>query len=133
MIEDEGWFYLEPDDVRGLLAEWVEPVEYPGKLEAACAYPRQVVFGHTRFATAAEKAGALGYAISGMYHPFLDGNKRAGALATLDFAYRNGYDFIMTEGELLAIFAQIARGLMRRDEVIAFLSARVAPMGRGAT
>jgi death-on-curing protein len=131
LIEDEGWLYLEPADVRELLAQWTEPIEYPGKLEGACGYPRQSFGGEDRFTTAAEKAGALAFAISGVYHPFYDGNKRAGALAALHFTYVNGYDLVLTPGELLAIFAQIARGHMTQPEVISFFESRITLMGRG--
>ena len=133
MIEDEGWLYLEPKDVAELLATWTgeQPVQYPGKLEGACGYPRQSFGGQDRFTSAAEKAGALAFAISGVYHPFVDGNKRAGALAALHFTYRNGYDLVLTPGELLAVIVQIARGHMTQPEVIAFFEDRVVLAGRG--
>lgn len=126
MIEDDGWLYLELADVRQIIERWgIGPIHDHTKIESACARPRQAFGDHTPYPDAASKASALGWGLV-RAHGLVDGNKRLGAIATLYFLHSNGFDAAVTEGELLAIFLQVARGDMEQEEVCLFLRPRIA-------
>ncbi|MGA7981294.1 MAG: type II toxin-antitoxin system death-on-curing family toxin [Chromatiaceae bacterium] len=54
-------------------------------------------------------------------HPFLDGNKRVGAVAALIFLTLNGYDFDAPEDDFADMVLAVARGEMSKAEVAGFL------------
>ena len=54
-------------------------------------------------------------------HPFLDGNKRVGAVAALVFLTLNGHDFQAPEDNLAETVLAIARGEIGKSEVTVFL------------
>lgn len=54
-------------------------------------------------------------------HPFLDGNKRVGAVAALVFLALNGQDFQAPEDDLAEIVLAVARGGLGKSEVAMFL------------
>lgn len=53
-------------------------------------------------------------------HPFLDGNKRVGAMAALVFLELNGYDFDATDDEYIRFVMQVASGELIKSEVSLF-------------
>ena len=53
-------------------------------------------------------------------HPFLDGNKRVGAMSALVFLELNEYDFDATDDELTDVVLQVASGNMPKDALSAF-------------
>jgi death-on-curing protein len=125
VIEDGGWLYLELSDVRRIMAEWsLSDFQDARKVDSACARPRQTFGDHTPYTDAASKAAALGWGLV-RAHGLVDGNKRLGAIATLYFLNANGYDVAMTQGELLALYLQVARGLMDQEELCLFLRSRM--------
>ncbi len=57
-------------------------------------------------------------------HPFIDGNKRSGAVAAIVFLILNGYDFDAPEDELAEMVLGAARGKLNKAEVAVFINAR---------
>jgi death-on-curing protein len=53
-------------------------------------------------------------------HPFLDGNKRVGAVAALVFLALNGYDFDAPEDDLADMVLDVARGITGKADVAVF-------------
>lgn len=54
-------------------------------------------------------------------HPFLDGNKRVGAVACLVFLELNGYMFTAPEKELAELVLALARGEVTKADITIFL------------
>lgn len=131
MIEDHGWLYLELSDLLSIVELYgLGPVQNRTQLDAACGRPRAGYGEYEQYTDAPSKAAALGWGIT-MGHALVDGNKRLGAIATLTFLLVNGYDVAMTQGELVALFLQIARGLMEQEELCLFLRSRSVYAPRG--
>ena len=61
-----------------------------------------------------------------MAHAFIDGNKRVGAAAMRACLLANELDLAASEDDLCDLFMTIASGEMGRDEVEAWLRARVS-------
>ena len=78
-------------------------------LKAAIAAPLQT-FGDTElFPTEIEKIARLAYGLT-CNHPFIDGNKRIGALIMQILLRENGYRLHLERYELSDIFLSVARG-----------------------
>lgn len=60
-------------------------------------------------------------------HPFLDGNKRVGAVAALVFLDLNGFDFSAAEDDLAEMVLAVARGEMNKAQVAVFIRDRSKP------
>ena len=54
-------------------------------------------------------------------HPFVDGNKRVGAMAALIFLDLNGYDFDASDADFTAAVLKVASGEMMKSEISMFL------------
>jgi death-on-curing protein len=54
-------------------------------------------------------------------HPFVDGNKRAGAVAALVFLILSGYDFNAPEDVFAEMVLAVARGEMDKARVAVFI------------
>lgn len=54
-------------------------------------------------------------------HPFLDGNKRVGAVAALVFLLLNGHDFDAPEDDFAEMVLSVARGELDKAEVAVFI------------
>lgn len=54
-------------------------------------------------------------------HPFIDGNKRVGAVAALVFLALNGYDFDAPEDVFAEMVLAVARGEFDKAEVAVFI------------
>ena len=54
-------------------------------------------------------------------HPFLDGNKRVGAVAALVFLLLNGHDLDAPEDDLVEMVLSVARGEIDKAEVAVFI------------
>lgn len=54
-------------------------------------------------------------------HPFMDGNKRVGAVAALVFLLLNGYDFVASEDDFAEMVLSVARGEIDKAEVAVFI------------
>ena len=54
-------------------------------------------------------------------HPFVDGNKRVGAVAALVFLDLNGFDFHASEDEFAEMVLAAARGEINKSQVAVFI------------
>ena len=54
-------------------------------------------------------------------HPFVDGNKRVGAMAALIFLDLNGYDFDASDADFTEMVLKVASGKMMKSEISMFL------------
>jgi death-on-curing protein len=54
-------------------------------------------------------------------HPFVDGNKRVGAVAALVFLALNGFDFHAPEDAFAEIVLAVAQGEMNKAQVAVFI------------
>jgi len=54
-------------------------------------------------------------------HPFVDGDKRVGAVAALVFLVLNGYDFGAPEDDFAEMVLAVARGEIDKAEVAVFI------------
>ena len=78
-------------------------------LDAAIAAPWQTFGGNELFPSLEEKAARLGYGLASN-HPFIDGNKRIAAVATLEILSLNGVNLSYSQSELSDIFLEVASG-----------------------
>lgn len=63
-----------------------------------------------------EKSAALGHGIVAN-HPFVDGNKRTGAVSMILLLEINGYRFEATNSELVEKILDVARGNVTKEEL----------------
>ena len=54
-------------------------------------------------------------------HPFVDGNKRVGAVAALVFLDLNGFDFHSPEDDFAEMVLAVARGEINKSQVAVFV------------
>lgn len=54
-------------------------------------------------------------------HPFIDGNKRVGAVATLVFLVLNGYDFTVPQGKFADFVLSVAKSELDKADVAVFV------------
>jgi len=54
-------------------------------------------------------------------HPFVDGNKRVGAVAALVFLDLNGFDFHAPEDDFAEMVLALARGEINKSQVAVFI------------
>jgi death-on-curing protein len=65
---------------------------------------------------------AAGYLFHlGKNHPFVDGNKRVGAVAALVFLDLNGFEFHASEDDFAEMVLAVARGEMSKSQVAVFI------------
>lgn len=91
-----------------------------GMLKSAVAMPAAAFDGKYLHPTIVEMAAAYLFHLV-ENHPFVDGNKRVGAMAALVFLELNGYDFFAPPGDFAALVLQVANGKLLKSEVAAFL------------
>jgi death-on-curing protein len=95
-----------------------------GLLESAVATPRQELFGVVLHPDLASKAVAYLYHIA-RNHPFLDGNKRAAAMAAIVFLHVNGAPRLPEPDELEHATLAIAAGQMSKEDAVQWMRTRV--------
>ena len=83
-------------------------------LESAVAQPRMTFGNIALYATAVEKAAALGFSLI-QNHPFVDGNKRTGHAAMEMFLLLNGQEIEANVEEQVQVILQVASGHMDRE------------------
>jgi len=88
-------------------------------LRSALAVPSATFGGQFLHADIEEMAAACLFHIA-KDHPFVDGNKRTGAMAALVFLELNGYDFTATNDELADAVIKTAGGEESKAELTAF-------------
>jgi death-on-curing protein len=94
-----------------------------GALEAAIARPQMTFGGEDLYPEIADKAAALMHSLV-MNHPFVDGNKRAGAHACILFLLANDMEPIFSPAELTEITLAVARGGVSAEALSIWLRQR---------
>lgn len=90
-----------------------------GLLESAMATPQSGMYGHYAHADLFEMAAAYLFHIV-KNHPFVDGNKRTGAVAALVFLSLNGVEIAANEMAFEKIILAVAEGVAGKAEVTKF-------------
>ena len=96
-----------------------EGVRDIGLLRSAIATPQACFAGEFLHKTLFAMAAAYLYHIV-QNHPFLDGNKRAGAAAAIVFLALNGIDLQDDEEGLVKLTVAVAEGKASKKEIAAF-------------
>ena len=95
-------------------------------LESALAQPQATFAGEFLYKDIASMAAAYLFGIT-KNHPFVDGNKRAGATAAVVFLELNGFELdIRREEELAEITERIAASQATIEELISFFRERIS-------
>lgn len=89
-----------------------------GALKASLAQPQIHVFGHERFSDLYDKAAAYCFFIV-RNHPFFDGNKRTGFLASLHFLRKNGIQLLIDQDEAYKAIVGVVTGEIEVEELAA--------------
>ena len=97
-----------------------------GGLEAAAARPRMTFGGEDLYRDLADKAASLMHSIVAN-HPFVDGNKRVGAMAAELFLAANGSDLLATDEELVETTMAVARGDLSAEALAIWIRQRSRP------
>jgi death-on-curing protein len=118
--------YLDVLDVIGMHGELVERfgggpgLRDPGLLSSAVDSVRATFDGRPLITDVFEAAAAYLFQIV-LNHPFVDGNKRAGAAAAILFLELNGWLLKADELEYAGTVLAVARGELKRAGVAGFL------------
>lgn len=118
--------YLSVDDVLAIHLLALE--EFGGtpeilsqdRLESCIESPRQTMFGQDLYPDIQSKACILFFLLV-QNHPFMDGNKRTGALALLEFLERNGYVLNTNNDELYLFTIDVATSVLDKEQVIEWI------------
>jgi death-on-curing protein len=94
-----------------------------GVLEAAVARAQMTFGGEDLYPDTEAKAAALMHSLVAN-HPFVDGNKRAGAVAAELFLNLNGVDLTAEDEELVDITLAVARGEVSAEALAIWLRQR---------
>lgn len=100
-----------------------------GALEAALARPMATFDGEDLLPSLEEKAAALLHSLV-VGHPFVDGNKRIGAMAAELFLLVNGSRLVASDAELETLVLAIARGGAEAEAVSIWIRQRLRPLDR---
>ncbi len=96
-------------------------------IESAIAAPQAMYFGQEQYPTIAEKAAILCFELV-MQHPFIDGNKRVGHGAMVNFLYMNTYIIDADDDEQESIILQVAAGEMDKETFTDWVKSRIKPL-----
>lgn len=91
-----------------------------GLLESTIARPFQTFGGEDLYTSIFEKAAALGESLI-INHPFIDGNKRTGAVAMVALLEDEGMIFSAKEDDFYEFVISISTGEKAFDEIVAWL------------
>jgi death-on-curing protein len=91
-----------------------------GLLESAIARPFQSFDGEDLYPSVFEKAAALGESLI-INHPFVDGNKRTGAVAMIALLEENGLHLLANEKNLYNFIISISTGEKKFEEIVEWL------------
>jgi death on curing protein len=117
--------FLSLEDVLDLHADQVDlyggehGVRDLGLLESAVAQPRATFGGEFLHKSVFEMAAAYLFHIV-ENHPFLDGNKRTGAVAALVFLDLNGAEIDAPKGSLYDLTMAVATGQAGKPEIVEY-------------
>ena len=101
-----------------------------GLLQSALAMPAAGYAGVLMHEDPFEMAAAYLFHIV-RNHPFIDGNKRTGAVAALVFLLLNGYALNVPEDALAETVLAVAAGRIPKSDVASFFRQGAHPQGEG--
>lgn len=96
-------------------------------LESAVAVPQSTFGGEFLHASIPAMAAAYLYHLC-QNHPFIDGNKRAGANAAITFLLMNDWDPAFSEEELVDVVLSVASGRLSKPHLTEILESRCKPL-----
>lgn len=97
-----------------------EGIRDPGLLQSALAQPQATFGGQFLHIDLIEMAAAYLFHIV-QNHPFIDGNKRVGAVAALVFLQLNDCEVKLTNPELESLVLSVAQGQAEKAAIAQFL------------
>jgi death on curing protein len=100
-----------------------------GLLESALARAQNIATYAESTPSLARLAAAYGVGIV-RNHPFVDGNKRTGLMATFVFIERNGSRVKATQEEAYVAFYDLAAGMLSEDGLTQWLEANSEPVSK---
>jgi death-on-curing protein len=124
--------YLSVEDVLEIQRSIVDQiggihgVRDLGSLESAVSQPTASFGGEDLYSGVVEKAATLGFGLVSN-HPFLDGNKRTGYVATRIFLKLNGYDLAGRTDDKQDAILSIASGKMNRSQFAHWIREHLYP------
>jgi death-on-curing protein len=89
-------------------------------LKSAIGMPMATYAGEFLHSDIYEMAAAYLYHLV-QNHPFIDGNKRVGAVAALVFLALNGYDFKAPEDDFAEMVLSVASGSFSKSEISVYI------------
>ncbi len=98
-----------------------------GLLDSALAVPSSTFGGAYLHPTVIDMAAAYLFHLV-ENHPFVDGNKRVGAMSAAVFLDLNGQELTANDDEFTAMVLAVASGKMDKVEVVAFFKHHTAPV-----
>lgn len=98
-----------------------------GALEAAVARPQATFGGEDLYDDVAAKAAALAHSVI-QNHPFLDGNKRVGAMAMELFLLVNGHALRASDDDLEDVVLAVARDGLAAEALAIWIRQRLRPL-----
>ena len=100
-----------------------------GGLESAVARPQMTFGGEDLYPDLASKAAALMHSLV-MNHPFVDGNKRVGAMAMELLLSANGHGLEASDDEVVEVALAVARGELSAEALAIWIRQRSHPLER---
>jgi death on curing protein len=91
-----------------------------GLLQSALAQPQATFAGQFLHADLFEMAAAYLFHVT-QNHPFIDGNKRVGAVAAIVFLLFNDQDIAATNAELETLVLSVAQGQTSKPQIAQFM------------
>jgi death on curing protein len=122
--------YLSPEQVDALHEAQIDRfggaagMRDRGALKAAVARPAMTFGGEDLYPDVAAKAGALMHSLV-MNHPYVDGNKRAGAHAATLFLVLNEYRPDFSSDDIEEITLAVARGEIDAESLAIWFRQRI--------
>ena len=95
-------------------------IREPGLLESAISRPFQTFDGNELYPSVIQKSSALVESLV-KNHPFVDGNKRTGAIALVAFLEEEGFSFLADEESFYNLIISISTGERSFDEIVTWL------------
>lgn len=103
-----------------------------GLLESALAQAQAAFGGEYLHKYPAGMAAAYLYHVT-LNHAFVDGNKRAGLACALTFLAMNGWKLRADKDVVEQLSLDVAAGLMKKEDVVAFFEQHIVPRPADAT
>jgi death-on-curing protein len=126
--------YLSVDQVIALHRRAIElyggldGIRSEHQLASAVFQPQASAFGEDAYSSIAEKAAAYGYFLAES-QSFIDGNKRAAALAMITFLDGNGFELVPSHDEELAeVFEKLGGDLIDQRGFFDWVIEHVRPL-----